>query len=112
MPDFTRNVQYSEKSLNELEQLVKSGLHFSYFQSNIVELYKNIGNVKMSISRLGQKLGVKLSQKKVSDNPDHYQTVGLSQIAIIEREFQEIYEEILCMQENLDNLFEYDCRME
>ena len=42
----------------------------------------------MNISRLGQKLGVKLSEKKVPDNSEGYQTLILQLTASIEKHFQ------------------------
>ena len=56
--------QYSEKSSNEIEQLVRSGNHLPYFQSHMVDIYKCIGKIKMDMSNLGQNLDVKLTSNQ------------------------------------------------
>ena len=94
--------EFSEKSLNDLEQLVKSGNHLNYFQSNLIDLNKRIDKMKMDISRLGINLGVKLSQKKTAEINSQ-----LSPTDSIKRHFQDIYEDISSMQNDLDRLFEH-----
>ena len=91
------------KSLTDLEELVKSGNHLNYFVNSLVEVNKRIDKMKMDISRLGTNLGVKLSQKKTAEI-----NIQLSPTDSIKRHFQDIYEDISSMQNDLDRLFEQD----
>ena len=105
-PSDSNKKQFSEMPLTDLEKLLKSKKLLAYFQSDIIYLYKYIGEIKMDMNILGMKFEVKLSQKKTVeiDNPP----LILNSVSCIKKHFQEIYEDILLMQNDLDTLFEND----
>ena len=93
--------KFSEKSISDLDELVQKGYILNFFESNINCIYGNIEKMKIEIAMLGSKFGA-----KVVKNKDFKKELVANSFETIQKCFQDIYEELLALQHDIDELFE------
>ena len=101
VPPASRN-KFSEKSISDLNDLVQNGYIIEYFESNIISIYGNIKKMKIEIAMLGTNLGA-----KVVKNQNFQKESVVNSFETIQKCFQDIYEELLALQHDIDELFEH-----
>lgn len=94
--------KFSEKSISDLDDLVQNGYIIEYFESNIISIYGKIKKMKIEIAMLGTKLGA-----KVVKNQNFQKESVVNSFETIQKCFQDIYEELLALQHDIDELFEH-----
>ena len=93
--------KFSEKSMSDLDELVQKGVIFNFFESNINCIYGNIEKMKIEIAMLGSKFGA-----KVVKNKDFKKESVANSFETIQKCFQDIYEKLLALEHDIDELFE------